>query len=258
MKKKIVAFTLVIAMLATCFGATLAYFTDTDEAKNVMVIGNVDIEQSEWQRDQEGNFVAFEQGKKMMPGVYTNGLASQTKVYFNQEGTLNIAGGEAWCGMWSESAEQYNAIDKIVVVQNTGKDNVYYRTLIAVESPNGEYTGSWDPESGEEKLVINYNDNYRFEWKYVGVIVVDGVRYSLHEALYTEVLTPGEVSRPSLLQLMFSRETTQETVATYGETLDVLCFSQAVQAQGFADANTALDAAFGDITTTNHPWYQAE
>ena len=255
MKKKILAFTLVIAMLAICFGATYAYFTDIDEAKNVMVIGEVDIEQTEWQRDEDGNFEAFEQGKDMFPGVYENGSAALTKVYFNQDGTLNIADGAAWCGMWSESAEQYNAIDKIVVVQNTGKNDVYYRTLIAIESPDGQYTGSWDPNAGNADLIFNYNDNNRFEWSFnIGTIEVDGVKYVLHEALYKEVLAPEEMSRPSLLQLMFTKETTQADVAAFGETLDILCVTQAVQTAGFADANTALDAAFGDITTTNHPW----
>ena len=44
MKKKIIAFTLVIAMLAICFGATLAYFTDADQNTNEFVIGNVSID----------------------------------------------------------------------------------------------------------------------------------------------------------------------------------------------------------------------
>ena len=45
MKKKIVAFMLVVAMLAIAIvGGTLAYFTDTDAETNVFVVGNVDIE----------------------------------------------------------------------------------------------------------------------------------------------------------------------------------------------------------------------
>ena len=37
-------------------------------------------------------------------------------------------------------------------------------------------------------------------------------------------------------------------------TYDILVVSQAIQVAGFADAETALNAGFGDITTTNHPW----
>jgi len=48
MKKKILALCLVVALLATAIaGATLAYFTDTDEAKNVMTVGNLSIELKE-------------------------------------------------------------------------------------------------------------------------------------------------------------------------------------------------------------------
>lgn len=36
--------------------------------------------------------------------------------------------------------------------------------------------------------------------------------------------------------------------------IEVLVCSQAVQSAGFADAWTALDAEFGDITADNHPW----
>lgn len=55
MKKKIVAFMLVICMLAIALiGTTLAYFTDTDEKENVFTVGNVDIILSEPQWDEVG------------------------------------------------------------------------------------------------------------------------------------------------------------------------------------------------------------
>ena len=44
-KKKILALCLIVCLLATAVvGGTLAYFTDTMEAKNVIVVGNVDAE----------------------------------------------------------------------------------------------------------------------------------------------------------------------------------------------------------------------
>ena len=251
MKKRILTVALVIALLAVCFAGTYAYLMDTDSVKNTMTLGNVSIEQTEWQRvfDEEGNltgFEPFEQAKKMFPGVYTNANAGATKVYFNDEDTLYIADGQAWCGMWSESAGQYNAIDKIVVVKNDGKSDVYYRTLVAIES-TGEYTGSWG-DSDNAELVVNYNDNERFNYKHVGKIQIGTVYYQLYVFEYNQVLTPGEMSRPSLLQLMFDKDCTNDNLAAYGNTLDVLCLSQAVQAAGFQDAATALDEAFGEVT----------
>ena len=45
MKKKLTAVALVVCMLAIMLvGASLAYFTDTDEATNTFTMGKVDIE----------------------------------------------------------------------------------------------------------------------------------------------------------------------------------------------------------------------
>ena len=56
MKKKIVAFMLVISMLAIALiGGTLAYFTDTDAKNNTFTVGNVDITLTEPEWDAEGS-----------------------------------------------------------------------------------------------------------------------------------------------------------------------------------------------------------
>jgi len=44
MKKKILTICLVVALLATAVGGTLAYFTDTDAQKNTFTTGNVAID----------------------------------------------------------------------------------------------------------------------------------------------------------------------------------------------------------------------
>ena len=66
-KKKIISLCLVVCLLATAIGGTLAYFTDTDSEKNTFTVGKVDIEVSETNKingvDVTGN--AFE---KVMPG----------------------------------------------------------------------------------------------------------------------------------------------------------------------------------------------
>lgn len=55
MKKKIVAFMLVICMLAIALiGGTLAYFTDTDEETNTFTVGNVSIDLKEENWDKTG------------------------------------------------------------------------------------------------------------------------------------------------------------------------------------------------------------
>lgn len=67
-KKKIISLCLVVCLLATAIGGTLAYFTDTDSEKNTFTVGNVDIEVSETNKingvEVDGN--AFE---NVMPGT---------------------------------------------------------------------------------------------------------------------------------------------------------------------------------------------
>lgn len=67
-KKKIISLCLVVCLLATAIGGTLAYFTDTDSEKNTFTVGNVDIEVSETNKingvEVTGN--AFE---NVMPGT---------------------------------------------------------------------------------------------------------------------------------------------------------------------------------------------
>ena len=66
-KKKIISLCLVVCLLATAIGGTLAYFTDTDSEKNTFTVGNVDIEVSETNKidgvDVTGNAFA-----DVMPG----------------------------------------------------------------------------------------------------------------------------------------------------------------------------------------------
>ena len=56
MKKKLIAIFLCVALVAIAVvGASLAYFTDTDEAKNTFTVGNVKIDLIESRYHREGN-----------------------------------------------------------------------------------------------------------------------------------------------------------------------------------------------------------
>ena len=73
-------------------------------------------------------------------------------------------------------------------------------------------------------------------------------------AQYMETLAKDEISRPSLLQVYMSKDTTNDDIPKYGDKVDVLVLSQAVQAKGYKDATTALTDAFGELTENSHPW----
>ena len=67
-KKKIISLCLVVCLLATAIGGTLAYFTDTDSEKNTFTVGNVDIDLTETNKinGEEVTGNAFE---NLMPGT---------------------------------------------------------------------------------------------------------------------------------------------------------------------------------------------
>lgn len=70
MKKKIVALCLCVALAVVAIGgATLAYFTDTDEAKNTFTVGNVEIKLDETNVDDPQGDRVRENSYKLIPGV---------------------------------------------------------------------------------------------------------------------------------------------------------------------------------------------
>ena len=258
MKKftKILAVVLAIALTATLsVSLTLAYLTDQDEAVNVMTLGNVDIAQNEYERvkNADGTYET-----KEIDGVTSYVLKdfTQAKPLYpatevNADGTPNNHGAGGWDSTLVDFSQigttgsanvfvNENAQDKIVTVKNTGKSDAYVRTWIALEDP---FT--------ENRIGVNVGNSsyYKQDPKWASV-EIDGVKYSVSCFTYNEALKPGEVSHPSLIQVYLNSKATNEDMELLGDTYDILAFSQAVQVEGFADAKTALNVAFG----TEHPW----
>lgn len=263
-----------VLVAALAIGGTVAYLQDDDSDVNVMTLGNVKIEQHEYERkvDADGNYKTatidgvtsyelkdFTQGKPLLPATeidangnpYNFGAGDwdNTVVRMTQVGSYG--------GMQVFTSK--NAQDKFVTVENTGKTDAYVRTLVAVEcgSTDGSLVGT----------------SYHSTWtkNVIGVITIDGNNYYLIEYVYAGgnlsdgswrhengILPAGDTSYPNLSQVYISAAATNEDMEKIdgngNGTLDILVVSQAVQAAGFDSADAALNAGFGDITTTNHPW----
>ena len=233
--KKIIPLLLVIVLTAAAIGITLAYLTDTDEDVNVMTLGNVYIEQNEQERDENGNLVDFVDNKPFFPAVYPDDFPFHTP-------TVELPG--TGCRMWDSTILE-NAHDKIVTVTNTGKSEAYVRTWFAFEN-------------GETEVFYNKNT---VDWTWFRImqdIPVAGSSYDMYVATYNKPLTPGETTTPSLLQFALNRYANNAEVNSFGDTYEILAFSQAVQAQGFDNPEQALNAAFGQVITEpkakNNPW----
>ncbi len=259
-----------VLVAALAIGGTVAYLQDDDSDVNVMTLGNVKIAQHEYERvvDENGNYTnitvdgvnsyelkEFTQGKPLLPIVGDpNGGYDPTEVRLAQLGH-NSRGG-------MQVLNVKNVQDKFVVVENTGKNDAYVRTIVAFEA------GSLSEE--EFAAVVNYSSH--FTWKETEdwfVTAIDGNNYYLVEFVYNGyedvqhpngVLTPGDFTYNSLAQVyLFNTATNEDCEALDGNkngTFDILVLSQAVQTAGFADAKTALDAGFGEFNEANvQSWF---
>ena len=289
MKKQLTVKSVLLIVIATVvatvgvLGGTYAYLTSTDSDVNTMTLGNVEIQQIEKERvdkthqDQAtpAELKDYVQDKKLMPAAYivdgkeandpeawAPGVAAdEAYVNFGTFVTADVAAGSsAWNGVWDKSLK--NVQDKMVFVENTGDDNVFYRTIILYEYDETEKLNSY----GQDMIHFNINGNDRFVWAQTGdantlgdlVVEVDGEKYGVMVATYQKELLPGTVSRPSLLQVGLDGDADAAVINQFGDTYDILVLSQAVQSAGFeeAGAEAALTAGFGAITEANlQEWF---
>lgn len=269
MKKKILALVMVVALAATAVvSGSMAYLQDEDSDVNVMTLGNVSIEQHEYQRveengayktdtiDNQTSYVLedFVQGKALLPTTESTnhgaGPWDATTVRMSQVGSYG--------GMQVFTSK--NAVDKFVTVENTGKSDAYVRTIVAIEVGDAD----------ADLIGISYHNTWKKN--VIGTVAIDGVNYYVCEFAYQGgqlsdgswrhqggLLPAGDTSYPNLSQVYLKSVATNEDMEAIdgngNGTLDILVLSQAVQTNGFADAQTALDTAFGKTADKAAEWF---
>lgn len=261
-QRKLILILAVVMSIAIAAGSTMAYLQDTDEDVNVMTLGSVYIEQLELERivqsddnTQDTNLKYFEKDKPLYP--YVGELAWAV----NDEGDRVY---QQWPNGNGKSAlftdQVSNVVDKFVFVQNVGQSDAYVRTWFAFEQ------GDLTEQRFEELIGQNINMNH-WEWKTIASNVeIDGGKYLIKLATYLGnagdngdehpegVLPAGETTRPSLLQVYLDNSAGNADVEALDSNGDgkynILVVSQGIQAAGFEDAKTALNAGF----TANHPF----
>ena len=249
--KKIIAGAAAVALTATVsIGATLAYLTDTDEDVNVMTLGDVYIDQIEQERVDDNaaqtELKDFEQNKPLLPAVYPK---DKDWIDWAPADEWVVPGDQAW----KVVQDNTNVIDKFVTVKNTGKSDAYIRTIFAFE---------WDAAEDYIHLVTNSTNITKgatWEWKFLdGLAEIDGSKYMIGVATYTAPVKPGATTIPSLKQVYMGKEATNEYCEKFGDTYDILVFSQAVQTEGFDSIiegpAAALNEAFGKVALDSNPW----
>ena len=235
-KKKIISLCLVVCLLATAIGGTLAYFTDTEAVKNVMTMGNVDIEQIEQERSPAGGLQPYTKNQTLLP------MGGAT-AWAEEQVTVN---GDSFKVFASE-----NALDKFVTVKNKGNSDAYVRTIVALEAGKSEDEAKsmWyknlavSDNSDGTQVICEDNDLF---------VQIGDTWFAIVVYTYCDAIAAGTESVPSLTGVGLYPETTQKDVASLDGDYEVLVVSQAVQASDMGDdAGAALDRAFGDVDATN-------
>lgn len=277
MKKFLLSALALVTVAALAITGTIAWLQDDDSDVNVMTVGNVYIDQHEYEREvdangdykiKDGSYVLtdFKQGKPLLPATeidangqpynFGAGDYDSTRVKMSQvdsHGSMDVFTSK-------------NAQDKFVTVENTGTTDAYVRTIIAfeigslteAEFDNIVRTSSFMTQQGVWKV----ND--------IGIVEIDGNKYFVSEYLYNGakalggvhengVLPAGDTTYPSLCQVYMTASATNADVeAIDGNNngkYDILVLSQAVQTAGFDSASTALDTAFGKSSEKAAEWF---
>ena len=255
--KKVLAWLLVLSLTAAVsIGATLAYLTDTDEDVNVMTLGKVKIDQLEYERvddeasNEDADVQEFHDNKPLYPAVTEDGFdytPGDTNVDWTRIGKDGYTS-DIW-----DPTKINNELDKMVFVKNKGDYNAYVRSVIAFEA-NGYTVNEF-----KELFHLNLNDeDWTWDWLDTTVAIPgeDGTttNYVIAVATYNEILEPGELTEISLSQIALDSIADNADIEGFGDTYQILVKSQAIQADGFEDPDTALNEGFGEITAENLPF----
>jgi len=253
MKRFLILLAATIVTMAAVTGS-IAYFTDEVVASgNVIVAGNLDVQQREYERVKVDGTNAelrrFTQQQALYPCVIRDTDAAQQIVVDGK--TVSLPTG------------YNNYIDKIVNVSNNGNLQACVRTVIAVPSRN----------AGMDWIHLNRNtDGWTWTTSPVENVTIDGETYNLYTATYNTPLLPGDTTSPSLLgyyldpnvsnngsRLVYRNDTGEYPLGDTG-VLRILVATQAAQGNPeiFANAETALEETFRAITASNHPWVDAK
>ncbi len=252
MKKKILSIALVVAMIAVIAAGSLAYFTDTQAAKNTFTVGNVHIKLLESSLHRENAGIA-------------NGATSDSELWSDvaKEGTGNTNKYKAGDTFYTDAqieadAAQYTcdnvklnpgqSYHKMPYVKNTGANDAYIRIRVMIPADldtavlnSSMYTST---ALNNREFTMAYDDS--------ASVVREGIKYNVYTFTRTEALAPNEMTYWNVWGTihMDADVTNEEIAGLFGEgkayadgVFPVLVEADAIQADGFADV-TAAFAAF--------------
>ena len=270
MKKKVTALCLCVALLAVAVvGASLAYFTDTDNATNTFTVGNVKIDLIESKFHREGN---DNSGDTSIPDptqtasgmkYVTDGHKAFTDAEIKADAETYMAD---YLAVKGENMVPGRGVAKCPYVVNTGANDAYIRIRVMVPSAanndfvdvkdGGVITNQWCTTS---MLCGEFQSGAQTGWPVIEKgVVKNGVTYDVYTFTRTEPLKAGAMTEWNVWNFIGIDKTATsadiqkaidagaiKVVETDGAkvmTLNVLVEADAIQADGFADATAAWKA----------------
>ena len=268
MKKKLTAIFLCVALVAIAIvGASLAYFTDTDEATNTFTVGNVSIDLIESKFHREGN---DNSGDTDIPDPtnIARGMTYVTdghKAFTDAEIKADAANYSAYIGKRGENMVPGRGVAKCPYVVNAGANDAYIRIRVMVPSAanrdfvevkdGGVITNQWCSTSF---ISGEFIDQKGGGWNNAPAIErnvdKDGMKYDVYTFTRAEPLKAGAMTEWNVWNFIGIDKTATSadvqkaidagaiTVKDGTTTLNVLVEADAIQAEGFADAAAAWAA----------------
>lgn len=254
MKKKITAIFLCVALVAIAVvGASLAYFTDTKDAKNTFTVGNVKIDLVEQQKGENG-LEDFDQGKTLVPGKSNDGNAVSKIATVKNTGK-----NDAW--VWAELR-----IPKYLVSSeyptNESKNALHWNSYgcFNVEYNSGNYWSLATTDGivdADHKVtdpnMVAVEDGLWYDYQYVGTEKIDDIEYVVIRTKMQNTLPAGKTSLPFLAQVYMDwRVTTSEDGTQFilpaGDPIstdaswEIIVNAYAIQKEGFETVDDAIAA----------------
>lgn len=269
-KKKITALCLCVALLAVAVvGASLAYFTDTDNATNTFTVGNVKIDLIESKFHREGN---DNSGDTSIPDptqtasgmkYVTDGHKAFTDAEIKADAETYMAD---YLAVKGENMVPGRGVAKCPYVVNTGANDAYIRIRVMVPSAanndfvdvkdGGVITNQWCTTS---MLCGEFQSGAQTGWPVIEKgVVKNGVTYDVYTFTRTEPLKAGAMTEWNVWNFIGVDKTATSAdiqkaldagaitvVGTDGAqvmTLNVLVEADAIQADGFDTWEAAFAA----------------
>ena len=265
MKKKLTAIFLCVALVAIAIvGASLAYFTDTDEATNTFTVGNVSIDLIESRYHREGN---DNSGDTSIPDPTqtASGMKYVTDghmAFTDDEIKTDAANYSDYIGKRGENMVPGRGVAKCPYVVNTGANDAYIRIRVMVPSAanndfvnvheGGVITNQWCTSCIEKGEFIdgkggNWNNAPAIERN----VEKNGMKYDVYTFTRTEPLKAGAMTEWNVWNFIGIDKTATfadvqkaidaHAITVTGDTmtLNVLVEADAIQAEGFDNAAAA-------------------